>query len=694
VLATALTAVMLALSPPTDALGEAGWVPAVAIVAAEVLGACLLLDERRHLTFEHLLTASYIGLLLNAVMVWLAGEGSSYQELYVLWIGAGVGVHPPRRALVFLGTALAMSALPLVWDGWTGDSAREIGAHALLWCAIGAALMVLIASTRAQRAALRSGERNARAEAEDAVRRVRALQSIAEATRRHMSLSELLRELLDLTTDALDTEQGAVLFHDPERDRLALGAATDSGGALVGLEIRVGEGLAGRVAAQRRPAVIDEPLLDPVLSPLLGGTAVGSAAAVPLVADDSLIGILEVGGSSPARQFSDGDLHLLQLTGERMALAIDRARLYDETRHIAQTLQRRLLPARLPTIPGIELAARYLPGGLAAWVGGDWYDTVVHPDGRVELAMGDVVGRGIDAASLMGQLRTAFRAYAIEDPSPAQVLERLNSVFEQLSPDRMATMVVLLYDPESATICMASAGHPPPITLSPDGSASLIEHEHGLPLGVMPYASYPELRVPFEPGSSVMIYTDGLVEEGGAINDGLEALRAALTGAHLDAHGLCDRVVSALLPDGAANDDAALLVLHDVPLTGERLQLRLPSEPDALQLMRRSLQRWLRSSGGNARDRYELTVACGEACANAIEHAYPAGSGDFTLDAIRRNGDVEITVSDRGSWRPPRGHDRGRGIELIRALVDDAEIVPGSEGTTVRLRRKLCPETA
>jgi serine phosphatase RsbU (regulator of sigma subunit)/anti-sigma regulatory factor (Ser/Thr protein kinase) len=685
-LATALTVAMFPLSPPTEAIGGAGWAAALLIVATSVLGIHLLRDPRRSVGFDELLLVSVIGLLETTVLVWLAGAASSYEELYLLWIGAGVGIHPPRRGLLFLCAALVLSALPLVWDGWSDDAAREIGAHALLWCAIGAVLMVFITYTRAQRVELRSGEQDARARAEAAVTRVLAHQSIAEATRAHMSLSELLRNLLDVVVDAVGAEQGAVLLREGDDNEFILGPTTNADSAPRTHTFRLGEGVAGRAASQRRAVVGSDPARDALL-----GRDVRLSAAVPLVADGSLLGVLEVGGRDAERPFTDDDVRLLEFAGERMALAIDRARLHDETRHIAATLQRRLLPGRLPQIPGVDLAARYLPGGPGAEVGGDWYDAIFHADGRVALVMGDVVGRGIDAASLMGQLRTAFRAYAIEQPSPGAVLTRLNGAFAQFGPEQMATMVLVLFDPESSRICISSGGHPPPLIVAPDGSAAFIEHEHGLPLGVLPYGSYAERFVPFEPGSCALLYTDGLVEHRGGIRAGLEALKRAVAGEVQSADDLCDRAVAALLPDGAADDDAAVLAIRNVPLPVDELELRFPAEPDALLVMRRSLGRWLHACNASARESYELTVACGEACANAIEHAYPPSGGDFTLRALRRNSDVEITVTDFGSWRPRRADEGGRGVELIRKLVDELEITPGASGTTVTLRRKLGP---
>lgn len=499
----------------------------------------------------------------------------------------------------------------------------------------------------------------------------------------------MLRNLLELVVDAVGAEHGAVLLREPDSDEFVLAATTNPGIAPGVRRVRLGESLAGRAASQHRAVVRSEPGEDALLSPLLEGREVRSAAAVPLIADGSVLGVLEVGRSGAGQELTDDDVRLLAFAGERMALAIDRGRLHTETRHIAETLQHRLLPGRLPQIPGIDLAARYLPGGPGAEVGGDWYDAIFHGDGRVGLVMGDVVGRGIDAASLMGQLRTAFRAYAIEQPSPAAVLDRLNRAFSQFGPEQMATMVLLLFDPESSTVCISSAGHPPPLVVAPDGSASFIEHERGLPLGVLPFTSYPERTVPFEPGSIALLYTDGLVEQRGNIRAGLEALKRATDGSVLDAEELCDRVMAALLPDGAADDDAAVLAMRNVPLSVDRLELRLPAEPHALLVMRRSLGRWLHAGDASPRECYELTVACGEACANAIEHAYPPSGGDFTLTALRRNSDVEITVSDSGSWRPRRADEGGRGVDLIRKLVDELDIAAGSSGTTVTLRRKL-----
>lgn len=683
-----LTLALLPLSPPTDAIGSAGWIPAVGIVALGAAGVHQLLDPRRFVTFDHLLAISYLGIAQTALLVWLAGEGSGYRELFLLWVGSGVGVHPPRRGLKFLATALAASALPILYAGWASQDAGDLAAHALLWCAVGLALVTLVASTRAQRTALRTGEAAARAEAELAERHVRTLRAIAETALEHMPLDDLLNDLLEIVTSALRTDHGAVLLFEPDDARLALRATHGRGRAEPGLRIRSGDWLAGRVAARRKPLVLPELASGERDCPLLENTGVCSLAAVPLLVQGNLIGVLQVGSTTP-RRFPDGDVRLLQLAGERIALAIDRARLFENTHHIAETLQRKLLPERLPAIPGVELAARYLPGGPDVEVGGDWYDVFVYRDGRVGLAMGDVVGRGVDAAASMGQLRTALRAYALDRPSPASVLDRLGSLFHQLAPGQMATLVFAVFEPAASTVRLASAGHPPPLAIGPDGTTAYLEHEPCPPLGVMPYLAYKERIAHLEPGSTLLLYTDGLVEQRGSIEAGLTRLRAAVAGSHDEAEALCDRVIATLLPGGSEDDDAAVLALRDAPITGDRLTLTLPAETDSLALARRTLGQWLAAAHVGQRDAFELTVACGEACANAVEHAYSPGDAAFQLDAERQNGDVVITVTDSGHWRQRRFENRGRGLELMEALTDELDIATTGSGTSVRMRRRI-----
>jgi sigma-B regulation protein RsbU (phosphoserine phosphatase) len=213
------------------------------------------------------------------------------------------------------------------------------------------------------------------------------------------------------------------------------------------------------VAQERRPVFAHGIDADPSTDASIWQDRVRAVVAVPLLVQGArAIGVLQV-GTVEDRQFSENDAQLLQLAADRLAVAIDRARLNEQAHHIAATLQRSLLPSSVPQVPGIELATRYQPGADGAQVGGDLYDVVPYSDGRVGLAIGDVVGRGIEAASLMGQIRNSLRAYAMEDDRPEQVVERLNLLMHHWQQDRIATLTYLVLDPKNGHLTFSPAGH-------------------------------------------------------------------------------------------------------------------------------------------------------------------------------------------------------------------------------------------
>jgi anti-sigma regulatory factor (Ser/Thr protein kinase) len=353
-------------------------------------------------------------------------------------------------------------------------------------------------------------------------------------------------------------------------------------------------------------------------------------------------------------------------------------------------LQRSLLPEKLPKLPGLTLAARYEPGGAGVNVGGDWYDAIPLDDGRVGLAMGDVVGHGLEAASLMGQLRHAARAYALEGHSPPAVLDRLDRLVRSLPGAQMATLLYLVVDSDLRTVRFASAGHVPPLVVSPDGEPRFLEGAPNPPLGVFDSAGHKELTATLEPGSTIVLYTDGLVEQRGvSIDAGLEALRQAARDP-ADPVELCDHLVDSMLSIHPAHDDIAVLALQALPAGAEPLHLEVPTDPTRLRDVRRHLAGWLRRSGASEEDVEIAQMACHEACSNAIEHGYAFGEGSFTIDAHVENGKVVLEVSDSGSWidRPEGGlPHRGRGIALMEALMDAVQLSHDGAGTRVRMER-------
>jgi anti-sigma regulatory factor (Ser/Thr protein kinase) len=407
------------------------------------------------------------------------------------------------------------------------------------------------------------------------------------------------------------------------------------------------------------------------------------------MAEGEVTGVLVVCATEP-RRFGAEDVGLLRLAADRVALGIDHARVYEREHHIAETLQRSLLPKSLPELPGLAVAARYLPAAAEAEVGGDWYDVIPIAGGGVGLVMGDVAGKGLAAASMVGHLRSALRAYALEGHPPARVVDQLNRlVWTELGESQMATLLYVVLDPADGSVRWVNAGHLPPLMVDAGGPPRFLEGGRSVPLGVMPFPSFEEMSVRLESGGTMVLYTDGLVERPGRnIDDGLSMLAEALRGPPGGPDELCDHLLHTLVPEGAAPDDVALLALSNVPMA-DRFSAEFPTQPEALASMRGLLRRWLRHAAGTDQEIAEITTACGEAATNAIEHAGSAGGAPFEVMGRLQGREVDITVRDYGAWRAPREGDQGRGLSLMEALMDSVEVTPTHEGTAVRLRRTL-----
>jgi len=356
---------------------------------------------------------------------------------------------------------------------------------------------------------------------------------------------------------------------------------------------------------------------------------------------------------------------------------------------ISETLQRSLLPERLPEIPGIEIAARYVPATAGMEVGGDWYDVVQLPNGDVGVAIGDVAGHGLRAASAMGQIRMALRAFALEERSAAGVVGRIRRLMARLLPADMATVLYLVFDPETGDIRFANAGHPPPLVVDPSGTVTYLEEALSPPLGVELTTEPDEAGDRLASGSTLLLFTDGLVERRGtSIRDGMSRLlEEVATHVDGDLDELCDRLIETLVGAHGA-DDVALLVLRPIPM-GAALRMRVPAEPHVLAPLRRTVRRWLREGGATTAAEHEILVACGEACANVIQHAYGAREGMLDVELARVDDAVQVTIRDTGGWRPPSVDEGGRGIPLMRGFMDSVEVDSGEGGTVVRMRRGL-----
>jgi anti-anti-sigma factor len=371
------------------------------------------------------------------------------------------------------------------------------------------------------------------------------------------------------------------------------------------------------------------------------------------------------------------------------AIMTERVGALEREHRNAETLQRSLLPDRLPIIPGLEFASRYLPGGAGLEVGGDWYDVFTLPRGRLGLTIGDVVGKGLAAAATMGQLRTALRAYAIETDSPAAVVQRLSRLVAEFDAAQMATLTYAVLDPDTRTLSFSSAGHPPPLLIGPDGPASYLMEGRSPPLGVTRLAQA-EANVTIRPGSTLVLYTDGLIERRrGSIAEGMGALRTAVEGHHGDLDSLCDdRVLQPPRPE-SSDDDVALLMVRLLPVPSGDFQLLLQAEPQAVATLRRTVGQWATFSGASDEEAHDLVLAVGEAVTNVIEHAYTSTGGQVEVEASIRQGLARIVIRDRGRWRPPRSDEGGRGLLLMRGLMEKVDVVSGPEGTEVRLSHRV-----
>ncbi len=415
-----------------------------------------------------------------------------------------------------------------------------------------------------------------------------------------------------------------------------------------------------------------------------------SEAYVPLVSAKGSRGVLVVSFEGP-RRLTDGEKALLLTLARQCTQALENALAYERQSRIAEELQRSLLPAELPPAESISSAVRYLPGSTEADVGGDWYDLVAVGPGRFGGGVGDVAGKGVLAASQMGQLRTALRAHTLEGLSPAAVLDRLDALV-RAGPDLFATVVAFDVDLGSGRCRYSSAGHPPPLLVRQDGSVLPLDGAGSVPLGVGTSPRLAEATVDVGPTETLFFYTDGLVERPSQPFDrGFEQLLASLaTHAGAEPPELVDAVLDELVDADDRPDDIAVLALRLAPAESERFASLYPLEPPSLAGLRADLRRWLLELATPRDAVYEIVLAASEAAANAVEHAELPAQRVLEVEASHRDGEIVVAVQDFGTWREPRQHpDRGRGLVLMRALMDDVHVEEAPRGTRVTLRRAV-----
>ena len=414
------------------------------------------------------------------------------------------------------------------------------------------------------------------------------------------------------------------------------------------------------------------------------GTAVGITVEHPL-------GLLAVWiDVDAARPFSAEDRALLALLCGYLGQALNRVYQTDQQRETALALQRAILgPARLPA----GFAARYEPASRPLEVGGDWYDIVELPDGRIGIVVGDCVGHGLDAATVMGQLRSACRALLLQDASAAQTLTAMDR-FAALVPGAICSTVFCgILDRDAGRLTYSSAGHPPGILALPGGRTELLEGGRSFPLAVQPDIERAEANCAVPARAALLLYTDGLVERRRRSMDAgiAEAGAAVHRGNAAAVEDLATAIMTAMAPAGGYEDDVALVLYrHPAPL-----DLTFPAESDQLAPVRATLRNWLNQCDLPPRAIQDVLVAAGEACANAVEHGHRHAPGQqVRLRAAATVTQLQLTVTDTGRWKasqPATRTNRGHGIPLMQALMQQVTIEPGDAGTTVDMQLRIAP---
>ncbi|HJT05200.1 MAG TPA: SpoIIE family protein phosphatase [Pseudonocardiaceae bacterium] len=483
----------------------------------------------------------------------------------------------------------------------------------------------------------RPGEKNTLGEQNDAPG---ADESVTDAALAHLDGKDLLVELLDRVRQLLKADTATVLLLDPSSQQLAVTA--DRGihtGVRQGIRIPVGKGFAGRVAAEKRPVIIERIDYTNVLYPIIQEHDICSLLGVPLLSTGMVIEALHVGTLVP-RRFTEEDVRLLQIVADRVGFAIQSRRAEVE-RAAAAVLQRSQLAAGLPVVPGLELAARYVSVENRG-VSGDWYDVFALPS---------------------GWLRSALRAYALLGGDPAEVLDRLDQHVQHFDPETMATVCLAMFEPSLERLQVSPASHPPPTLALPNEPAALLDVPIDHPVGVPGGPRRRATTITIPPGGLLCFYTDGLVKRrGSSLDGGLARLCELVVAGPVDS--VCAEVMAQFLGDDPADDDVAMLVVRHQN-SGEigPLDLVVPTLPWSLRDIRLAMRRWLSAVGAAPRSNADLLIAVGEACANAVEanaveHAYGPPGGTVPVHLELRLPDVLATVGDTGRWCPPRGGPR------------------------------------
>lgn len=551
-----------------------------------------------------------------------------------------------------------------------------------------------MASVSIENAELIQRERAARRAAEESARLRGALSDASAAFAASLDLEEVLSAVTTIVVPEYADWCGINLLRSDGEIQMVAESSADEAlvSAMAAIRERIRPSLdrphgVGAVIRTGKseffPAVPQEVLRELAASAgvdpqLLFDLRIESGIVVPLLARGRPMGALTLIRSANPVHYTEDELAFAEDLASRAALAIENATRFTLERQAADMLQRSLLPQALPRLPGLQAAARYLPGGAGTRIGGDWYDVIALDEHRMAFVVGDVMGRGISAATVMGQLRSAVRAYAQEGHEPGRLLALVDQLVERLDDLQLTTCIYGVYDSTDGTFTAASAGHPSPLLLLPDGSADYLELPAGLPLGAGSFGdgTREQTVVTLPRGATLLLYTDGLVEARDCpIDEGMGRLRQAAEDCPDDPDVLCDTLLKAMGRDGHHDDDTALLALSvtTTERSGEEghglrhaheLTSDLSSPSRARRIVVDTLASW------EIEDSDTVVLLTHELVTNAVLH----GTAPVVLRLERREHAIRVEVAD-GSEVPPevRHYEQdaftGRGLALVEALA-------------------------
>ena len=631
----------------------------------------------------------------------------------LIWAAFRFGARDAATVVVFVSAAAIAGTLRRVGPfALAGDPNI-----ALLYLSLFMAMMSIVVLTVARivddRAAAAEelhrrvrAEADARRTAERAVAHANRLAAVAAALSQAVGPEDVAAVIVDQAVDTLRARAAAISLFADDGIQMELVHAKGYPAEIIQRWRRFQPAQFGGVAECLRTGRViwmatedDLAKRYPEREELPPGIRGGARAALPLIAHGAAVGCLYLNFGAP-RPFEPDEITFLTTLGHQCAQAVERARLYAREHHAAETFQRALLPVAIPEVPGIAIHTVYRPGAREANVGGDWYDVFRLPSGNVVISVGDVAGRGLSAAVVMGELRQTIRTAALEHGDPAAVLRQASEALVLAhGRDAMATAIVALLDPVSSVLTYATAGHPAPVLAAP-GADPVVLPAAGVPLGYLSAAQAPSWSVSLPAGALLILYTDGLIEHRRDIAAGQEALvEAARREIEAPGDDPALGILGRVLGDGRSSDDVAIIALAVDREPLNRFELALPAEPESAAVIRQTVRRLAQVAALDHAPAAALAVAVGEAVNNAIEHAYRVAGGSVHVKGVRDDAAVHVTVTDTGTWRPaPPSDGGGHGLRLIEQLVDAVQIRPTPSGTTVaitmRLSRPAAPPTA